>query len=196
MAGNRLGLGALHHVGMVVPDCAAAVDRYAGELGLGPVHRFEDRYHVQVGPAQRDIGFRGAFVRLGATLLELLEPLDDRSPQADWLGAHPGGGLHHLAYRVDSLAEVRALVRDGSLELRIDAALSPEASRWVYVEDPAAGMVLEVVERGPGSDAFFGRVERDLGPPARPAPPARPQAGDESSRSARSADTPSIPGPA
>ncbi len=155
-------LGALHHVGMVVPDCDAAVARYGRELGLGPFHRFDGRYPARVGDADAVIAVAGVFVRLGSTVLELLEPRDDRGPLAAWLAEHPRGGLHHLAYVVDSLDGVRARVARGELELLIDAAVPGDPSNWVYVEEPATGMVLEVVERGAGSDLFFGAVERGL----------------------------------
>jgi methylmalonyl-CoA/ethylmalonyl-CoA epimerase len=160
--GDRLELGPLHHVGMVVPDCEAAVARYGRELGLGSLHRFDGRYPARVGGTDVVIDVTGAFVRLGTTLLELLEPRDDRSPHAVWLAAHPGGGLHHLAYVVDSLDGVRARVHHGKLSLLIDAAVPGDPSNWVYVEEPAGGLVLELVERGAGSDAFFAAVERGL----------------------------------
>ena len=155
-------LGPLHHVGMVVPDCDAAVARYGRELGLGPLHRFDGRYPARVEDTDVVIDVAGVFVRLGTTVLELLEPRDDRGPLAAWLAAHPRGGLHHLAYVVDSLDGVRAQVGRGELRLLIDATGAGDPSNWVYVEEPATGMVLEVVERGAGSDRFFGAVERGL----------------------------------
>ena len=156
-------LGALHHVGMVVPDCDAAVARHRRELGLGPFHRFDGRYPARVEDTDVVIDVVGVFVRLGTTVLELLEPRDDRGPLAAWLAAHPRGGLHHLAYVVDSLDGVRAQVRRRELTLLVDAAVPGDPSNWVYVEEPATGMVLEVVERGAGSLSFFGAVERGLG---------------------------------
>jgi methylmalonyl-CoA/ethylmalonyl-CoA epimerase len=163
MPREALRLGALHHAGMVVPDWERAARHLAGGLGLGAVHPFDGRYATRVGGTPLDLVVAGAFVRLGDVLLELLQPLDDRSPLAAWLAANPGGGLHHLAYAVPSLAPARALVADGTLGMLVDGAGAGDASKWVYLEDPGGELVLELVERGPGSDAFFGAVARGLG---------------------------------
>lgn len=162
MQAPALHLGALHHAGMVVPDLDAALAGLTA-LAAGPVHRFAGRYPADVGGEDIPIVVTGGFLRLGGTLLEVLQPLDDRSPIAAWLERHPAGGLHHLAHVVDDLAAARGLIAAGRLRLVIDACRPGDGSDWIYAEDPAGGLILELVARGPGSEAFFGEVARGLG---------------------------------
>jgi methylmalonyl-CoA/ethylmalonyl-CoA epimerase len=141
-------LPALFHVGWVVRDCAAAQRELGARLGAGPFvsagteARF-DQALVHGKPTP--FSLRIAFGALGGVLLELLEPLDDRSPHAEFLSAN-GEGMHHLAF----------LVADFD-ELLIDGTGPGNPVRWVYVEGSAArGTVIELLERTPESLAVFG----------------------------------------
>jgi catechol 2,3-dioxygenase-like lactoylglutathione lyase family enzyme len=101
---------------------------------------------------------RVAFGALGGVLIELLEPLDDKSPHAEFLAAN-GEGLHHLAYLVpdfdDQLAAVRAARPEA--KLLIDGTGPGNPVRWVYVDGGAArGTVIELLERTPLAEAHFG----------------------------------------
>src|SRR5690348_1925892 len=92
----------LFHIGWVVRDCDAAREELGARLGAGPF--------ISVGDAAFDTALvhgtltpftlRIAFGALGGVLLELLQPLDDRSPHARFL-AERGEGMHHLAYLVE-----------------------------------------------------------------------------------------------
>jgi methylmalonyl-CoA/ethylmalonyl-CoA epimerase len=54
---------------------------------------------------------RLTYLDLGNTLLQLVEPLDDRSAVAAAL-AENGEGLHHLCFAVESVAEAAAALAD------------------------------------------------------------------------------------
>jgi methylmalonyl-CoA/ethylmalonyl-CoA epimerase len=95
-------------------------------------------------------GVRVAFLDVGGSHLELLEPVGPDSAVGRFLEKR-GGGLHHLAFRVPSvdraLAEVRA--RGGRL---IDASGRPGArGRRVGFAHPSAfgGTLVEFVEAAP-----------------------------------------------
>lgn len=152
---------ALFHIGWVVRDCAAAQRELGARLGAGPFvsmgqeARF-DKALVHGEPTP--FALRVAFGALGSVLLELLEPLDDKSPHAEFLAAN-GEGLHHLAYLVpdfdDQLAAVRAARPEA--ELLIDGTGPGNPVRWVYVDGGAArGTVIELLERTPLAEAHFG----------------------------------------
>ena len=68
-------------------------------------------------------------------MLELLEPLDDHSPHAEFLAAR-GEGMHHLAFLVadfdDQLAAIRAA--DPEPTLLIDGTGPGNPFRWVYLD--------------------------------------------------------------
>jgi methylmalonyl-CoA/ethylmalonyl-CoA epimerase len=154
-------LPALFHVGWVVRDCAAAQRELGARLGAGPFvsagteARF-DQALVHGKPTP--FSLRIAFGALGGVLLELLEPLDDQSPHAEFLSAN-GEGMHHLAFLVTDFDAQLAAVRAArpEAELLIDGTGPGNPVRWVYVEGSAArGTVIELLERTPESLAVFG----------------------------------------
>jgi methylmalonyl-CoA epimerase len=127
----------LDHVGIAVPDLARAIDQWRPLVGA-PESPPEEV------PSNR---VRVAFVAVGATHVELLEPLDPASPVAKFLESR-GPGVHHLAFHVPSVAtaldEVRA--RGGRL---VDERPRPGArGRRVGFAHPSAfgGVLVEFVE--------------------------------------------------
>jgi methylmalonyl-CoA/ethylmalonyl-CoA epimerase len=158
-------LPGLFHIGWVVRDCAAAQEELSARLGAGPFASFgELRFdHVLVHGKLAPHSLRIAFGELGGVLLELLEPLDDRSPHAEFLATH-GEGMHHLAFVVPDFDEQLAAVRtaDPDTELLIDGTGPGNPFRWVYLYGGAAhGAVTELWERTPAAEAQFNSI-RDL----------------------------------
>ena len=47
------------------------------------------------------------FVELANTKIELLEPLGEKSPIANFLKKNPSGGIHHVCYEVDDIMAAR-----------------------------------------------------------------------------------------
>jgi methylmalonyl-CoA/ethylmalonyl-CoA epimerase len=155
----------LFHIGWVVRDCAAAQRELGARLGAGPFvsagneARF-DKTLVHGKPTP--FSLRVAFGALGGVLLELLEPLDDQSPHAEFLATR-GEGLHHMAYLVPDFDEQLAAVRAArpEAELLIDGTGPGNPVRWVYVDGGAArGTVIELLERTPQAEACRSRLVR------------------------------------
>jgi len=90
-------LGKLNHVALAVPDLQAAIAKYAGLLGAS----------VSEPRALPDHGVTVAFVNVGNTKTELLEPLGEASPIATFLEKNPAGGMHHMCYEVDDIIAAR-----------------------------------------------------------------------------------------
>ncbi len=83
----------LNHVSIVVPSLEVAAERLQKVFGL----TVSD---VRTNLSQ---GVRLAFVDLGTTQLELLEPSGQESPIKKFLESHPRGGIHHICFGVDDL---------------------------------------------------------------------------------------------
>lgn len=153
----------LFHIGWVVRDCAAAQQELGARLGAGPFLSSGDEARFDtalVHGAPTSFSLRIAFGALGGVLLELLEPLDDRSPHAAFLAEH-GEGMHHLAFLVRDFDEQLAAVRaaDPAAELLIDGTGPGNPVRWVYVDGGAAhGSVIELLERTPVAEKAFARA--------------------------------------
>ena len=156
------GLPELFHIGWVVRDCAAAQQELSTRLGAGPFvsagkeARF-DQALVHGKPTP--FSLRIAFGVLGGVLIELLEPLDDRSPHAEFLDAH-GEGIHHLAFLVPDFDEQLAAVRGPSgagADLLIDGTGPGNPVRGASFDAGAArGTVTELLELTPMAEALFG----------------------------------------
>ena len=150
----------LFHIGWVVRDCAAAQQELSARLGAGPWVSYGDVRFDQalVHGKPNAHTLRIAFGVLGGVLLELLQPLDDLSPHAEFLNTR-GEGMQHLAYLVEDFDEQLAAVReaDPAAYLLIDGTGPTNPVRWVYLDGGNAhGTVIELLERTPQSEALFG----------------------------------------
>jgi methylmalonyl-CoA/ethylmalonyl-CoA epimerase len=155
-------LGELFHVGWVVRDCAAAQRELAERLGAGPCHSVGDaRFEAAlVHGKPTPFALRIAFIALGGVVLELLEPLDDQSPHAEFLASH-GEGLHHMAFLITDFDAKLAAVRaaDPATSLLVDGTGPGNPVRWVYLDGGASrGTVIELLDRTPTAEAVFAGV--------------------------------------
>ncbi|NOT41254.1 MAG: methylmalonyl-CoA epimerase [Alphaproteobacteria bacterium] len=92
-------LGRLNHVAIAVPDIAAAAEIYRSTFVMGA--------KVSEAVPQPDHGVTTVFVELENTKIELLEPLGDKSPIANFLKKNPSGGIHHVCYEVEDILAAR-----------------------------------------------------------------------------------------
>ena len=98
-------IGRLNHVAIAVPDLAAATAQYAGPLGA----------KCSAPQALPEHGVTVVFVELPNTKVELLHPLGENSPITAFLDKNPSGGMHHMCFEVDDIAQARdQLQADGA----------------------------------------------------------------------------------
>ena len=98
-------IGRLNHVAIVVPDLEAAANIYRQTLGATVTEAHDLPDH----------GVTTVFVELPNTKIELLHPLGEGSPIANFLEKNPSGGMHHLCYEVDDIYAARdQLVSEGA----------------------------------------------------------------------------------
>ena len=94
-------IGRLNHVAIVVPDLAAASAVYRDTLGAA----------VSAPVDLPEHGVTTVFVELENTRIELLHPLGEDSPVAQFLQRSPSGGLHHVCYEVEDIDAARDRLR-------------------------------------------------------------------------------------
>lgn len=90
-------IGRLNHVAIAVPDLESALRLYRGTLGAA----------VSPPLAQPEHGVTVVFVDLPNTRVELLHPLGEDSPIANFLSRNSAGGIHHICYEVADILEAR-----------------------------------------------------------------------------------------
>lgn len=135
--GTFHGVRALSHLGIAVKSIESTLGFYEGVLGLSCEH-VEEVQNQKV---------RAAFLPLGPTRLELLEPTAPESPIARFLEKR-GEGLHHLAFEVDDAAAALAGAKAQGVTL-VDASPRPGARGClVGFLHPASchGVLVEFVE--------------------------------------------------
>lgn len=134
-------LGAIDHVGVAVEDIDSALALYRDSLGMPLVHR----------EAVQSQGVDAALLDVGDGHVELLAPLGPDTPVGKFL-AKRGPGLHHVAYRVDDVAEtLKALSAAGLRLIDETPRTGIRGSRVAFLHPASTGGVLtEIVQPAAG----------------------------------------------
>lgn len=96
----------IEHIGIAVKSIEEALPFFEGVLGL-------KCYNIEEVPDQK---VKTAFLKIGQTKLELLEPTSDESPISGFLEKR-GEGIHHIAFAVPNSSE--ALKEAGDKGVRL-----------------------------------------------------------------------------
>ena len=139
-----MGEFALDHLGVAVPDLAAALSLWTDVLGLTCTHT-EEIVDQQV---------RTAFLPAGEATIELLEPTSPESPIAKFIAKQGRGGIHHLALRVTDLRGTLARLEAAGVTL-IDREPRPggHGLEIAFVHPKATGGVLLELCANPAASA-------------------------------------------
>ena len=127
----------IDHLGIAVTSLERSLGFYREILGL-----------KVVGP--EDVpseGVRIAFLPMGESTIELLEPTGPDSPIARFL-AKRGEGIHHVWVRVEKIEETLATLREKGAEIIEPAPRIGAGGRKVAFIHPRStgGVLLELVE--------------------------------------------------
>ena len=131
----------IDHVGIAVSDLREAVERYRRTFGIEPVHR----------ERMDDQGVEEVLFAVGESFVQLLGALGPDTPVGRFLGKR-GPGVHHVGYRVESVADALERLRAEGVGL-IDEAPRPgsRGTRIAFVHPKDTGGVLvELVEAPEG----------------------------------------------
>ena len=126
----------IDHLGVAVASIDGALSVYRA-LGLGEVKREE-------GPTQK---VTAAFLPVGESRIELLEPTSEDSPVAKFL-ARRGGGVHHVCFSVDDLdAALEDLFSRGFRLLHRSGVPGAGGKRVAFLHpDAGHGLLIELSE--------------------------------------------------
>ena len=136
-------LGRVHHVAVIVRDMAPALRFWRDTLGL----------ELEVVEEIANDRVRIAFLPVGESKIELVEPTDDTTGVARFL-AKSGEGFHHVCFEVANLAETLLRLEIDGVEL-IDTAPRKGAEGPVAFLHPRSchGVLVELIE-APGGPAW------------------------------------------
>ena len=135
--------GRIHHIAVIVPSIEDSLGLYRDRLGM-PLETILDI------PTDR---VRIAFLGVGESKVELVEPTDDSTGVARFL-ASKGPGFHHVCYEVADLTEELTRLAIDGIQL-IDSAPRRGAEGPVAFLHPRScgGVLVELIE-APGGPAW------------------------------------------
>jgi methylmalonyl-CoA/ethylmalonyl-CoA epimerase len=133
---------AIDHVGVAVPDLAAAIAFYEETFGMRLAHQ----------ETNEEQGVREAMMAVGDpehphAHIQLLAPLSPDSTIAKFLD-RSGPGLQQLAYRVTDLEAVSTVLRERGMRLLYEEprrGTSDSRVNFIHPKD-AGGVLVELVE--------------------------------------------------
>lgn len=136
-------IGRIHHVAVVVRSIDESLTFYRDGLGL----------QLETITDVPDDRVRIAFLGVGESKIELVQPTDDTTGVARFLESK-GEGFHHVCFEVDNLAESLMRLEIDGLEL-IDTAPRRGAEGPVAFIHPRSGhgVLIELIE-APGGPAW------------------------------------------
>lgn len=126
---NTVKLDSFDHVGHVVKDREATMKSWTDKLGA-------EQWTTRDSPV-----LKMAWCRLGGTMVELLQPAENKSLWAKFLNSN-GEGLHHICCRVKDIdAACNSLVAQGGKIL----ISTPGAFAYVELGGPGS-VILELLK--------------------------------------------------
>jgi methylmalonyl-CoA epimerase len=130
-------LSTIDHVGVAVENIDAALALYRDTLGMPLVHR----------ETVSEQGVDAALLDVGSGHVELLQPLGPETAVGRFL-ARRGPGLHHVAYRVDSVEDALSALSAAGLRLIDERPRNGiRGSRVAFLHPASTGGVLtEIVQ--------------------------------------------------
>jgi len=131
----------IDHVGIAVSDLREAVERYRRTFGIEPVHR----------ERMDDQGVEEVLFAVGESFVQLLGALGPDTPVGRFLGKR-GPGVHHVGYRVASVADALEHLRAEGVGLIDEAPRPGSRGTTIAFVDPkdTGGVLVELVETPEG----------------------------------------------
>ncbi|MCS6773110.1 MAG: methylmalonyl-CoA epimerase [Anaerolineae bacterium] len=122
----------LEHLAIAVADLDAALRFYRDVLGL-TLERVEEL------PSE---GVRVAFLPLGESHIELVQPTQEETGITRWM-AKTGGGMHHLCLAVDDIRAALARLSAAGAELITPQPVArPDGTLYAFIHPRSTGGVL------------------------------------------------------
>jgi len=122
----------INHIGVAVSSIEEALPFYRDSLGM----TFSGTEEV---PSQL---VKVAFLSVGESKIELLEPISPESPVAKFLEKN-GPGVHHLAYGVEDIeAAIAKLVSKGTRMIDSVPRIGAHGARIAFIHPKSSGGVL------------------------------------------------------
>ena len=128
----------IDHVGIAVLSLDEAVEHYRKTLGVDPHH----------SETIEEQGVREVLFRAGTSFIQLLEPLGPDTPVGKFI-ERKGPGVHHIGYRVSSVEQTLAHLKDEGVPLVDEVPRIGSMGNTIAFVHPKGfdGVLVELVEQ-------------------------------------------------
>ncbi len=131
-------VGPLNHVGVAVPSIEKAAKTYKD------LYDITDITEPAEMPAQ---GVRFCFVNLPNSQIELIEPLGDDSPIANFLEKNPKGGQHHICFEVDDINIAKREMEEKGATVLNEPRIGAHGTPVIFIHPKNTdGVLIELME--------------------------------------------------
>jgi len=137
-------------IGVVVKSIEETVKYYEKVFGFGPFEFMQVDFSTATYYGET-AGYRGkrAFFHLGPIEIELIELIDGKTIQEDFL-KEKGEGLHHIGFAVNNLAESKKNAEKAGLQVT-QGFTRPDGSGFAYLDtDKTGGIIFELIRKPAG----------------------------------------------
>ena len=121
----------INHVAVVVADIDTALTFWHDAMGI-------QVDHVEDVPSQKA---QVAFLPVGDSEIELVQPTDGDTGAARFL-AERGGGMHHLCFEVDHLGEMLVELKSKGIRLINEEPIELPGRKMAFIHPKSTGGVL------------------------------------------------------
>jgi len=126
----------INHIAVAVPELEEALKFWRDVLGI-ELERIEDV------PGQKA---KVAFLPIGDTEIELVQPTSDDSGLARFI-AEKGGGMHHLCFEVDDCAAIMQELREKGVHLLSEQPIDLPGRKMAFIHPRSTdGVLIELYE--------------------------------------------------
>lgn len=131
-------IGKLNHVGVAVPSVTEAMQTYKDLYGATD---FTEPFDM---PVQ---GVKVAFVNLPNSQIELIEPLDEKSPITNFLAKNPKGGQHHVCFEVDDVHDAIKDAKASGAAIIGEPRIGAHGTLMIFIHPKNSnGVLIELME--------------------------------------------------
>lgn len=121
----------VNHVAIVIADIDEAAKFWRDIMGI-------KLDHVEEVPSQKS---KVAFMPVGDTEVELVQPMSEDSGVAKFL-AEKGGGMHHLCFEVDDVTATMAELKEKGVRLLSEEPNVLPGRKMAFIHPKSTGGVL------------------------------------------------------
>ena len=152
----------LHHIGVVYKDFSKVAEKVKELYGMSRINIVESIVEVNtfIKELTEPLKIKVGFATFGDTMIELFEPLDNKSIYSEFLETNPEGGVHHVGILVENIDDELKKWDSKGIK-RIISGVLP-TTRFVYYDTREMfGYVTELLDNvAPPSNMLYYNKEK------------------------------------